>query len=294
MAMEDILPHLATGSTTVCRAWAVTRRDGVVLGFTDHDRALSFEGIEFRADSGMTARALQQSTGLSVDNTEAVGALSSDAISEADVLAGRYDAAEVRAWLVNWADVGQRVLQFRGSLGDIVRGGGVFKAEIRGLAEALNQPQGRVYQRGCSAILGDAQCKFDLDAPGFALEIEVEQVAERRLFRFAAGLGRADRWFENGRIEVLSGEAKGVLGLVREDRMIDGGRVIELWQRLGPEVATGDRIRLEPGCRKTASACRTKFNNFNNFRGFPHVPGEDWLMSYPVKASVNDGGSLFR
>ena len=130
---EDLLAHLAGGVTTLCRAWAVQRKDGTLLGFTDHDRDLRFDGIVFRAGTGMTARALVQTTGLAVDNSEAVGALSSDAVTEADLMAGRYDAAEVRCWLVNWTDVAQRLLQFRGSLGEIVRSGGAFRAELRGL-----------------------------------------------------------------------------------------------------------------------------------------------------------------
>src|SRR5690606_20469724 len=131
--------------TTCCRCWALVRRDGATLGFTDHDADLGFEGITFRADTGLSAAALQQSTGLAVDNTEARGALSSEAITEADIRAGRFDGAGVTAWLVNWADPAQRVLQFRGTLGEVTRAGGAFRAELRGLAEALNQPQGRVY-----------------------------------------------------------------------------------------------------------------------------------------------------
>lgn len=60
-------------SETIARAWAVERRDGLVLGFTDHDGALDFDGIAFRPDSGLSARALVQGLGLSVDNSEAVG-----------------------------------------------------------------------------------------------------------------------------------------------------------------------------------------------------------------------------
>ena len=123
--------HLATGATTVCRAWAVVRRDGSVYGFTDHDRDLAFEGIAFLASTGLTARALQQTTGLSVDNSEALGALSDASVSEADLLAGRFDGAEVRAWLVNWASVEDRVLQFRGTFGEVSRSGGAFQAELR-------------------------------------------------------------------------------------------------------------------------------------------------------------------
>ncbi|PZQ99741.1 MAG: hypothetical protein DI533_03560 [Cereibacter sphaeroides] len=283
--------HLASGATTVCRAWAVRRRDGVMLGFTDHDQDLSFEGMVFRADTGMTAGALQQNTGLSVDNTEAIGALSSSAVTEGDLAAGRYDGAEVRAWLVNWADVRERVLQFRGSLGEITRAGGAFRSELRGLTEALNQPQGRVYQNGCSAILGDGRCRFNLLLPGFSAEVAVGEIAERRLFRFGA-LSMTDRWFEAGRLSVLDGAAKGMIGIIKSDRLTEDGRTIELWERIGPEIMTGDRVRLEPGCDKTASTCRSKFSNFRNFRGFPHIPGEDWLISYPVSAGVNDGGSL--
>ena len=97
----ELKTHLEGAATTTCNCWALTRRDGVVLGFTDHDWPLNFEGIDFLADAGLSALALQQTTGLSVDNTEALGALNSAAIREEDIEAGRYDGAEIRAWLVN-------------------------------------------------------------------------------------------------------------------------------------------------------------------------------------------------
>ena len=287
---DGLHAHLATGATTVARAWAVVRRDGAVLGFTDHDRDLEFEGIRFRADTGMTARALMQTTGLSVDNSEAVGALSSAAVTEADLIAGRFDGAEVRAWLVNWARPEERVLQFRGTIGEIVRAGGAFRAELRGLTEALNQTQGRAYQRDCTAVLGDRQCGFDTARPGYSGEWAVEAVAEGRLFRFSDPGSFSERWFEKGRLRVLGGQAAGLFGHVKTDRITGGERVIELWEQVGVEPRAGDRVRVEPGCDKLAATCRSKFNNFINFRGFPHVPGEDWLISYPVAAGINDGG----
>lgn len=286
--------HLKTGATSVCRAWAVVRRDGKTYGFTDHDLTLKFEGIEFRADSGMSAGAIQQATGLSVDNSEAVGALSDTALREEDIQAGRFDGAEVRAWLVNWADVSQRVLQFRGTLGELKRAGGAFQAELRGLTEALNQPLGRVYQSPCAAVLGDAACKVDLTQPGYFAEVPVEEVADRKVFRFAGMTEFDDRWFERGRVVMLSGAAEGLIGLVKNDRLSGQGRMVELWEALGASVAVGDMIRLEAGCDKRNETCRLKFNNLLNFQGFPHIPGEDWLMGYPADGQVLDGGSLFR
>ena len=295
MGKPELLDHMAGGSTTLCRAWAVTRRDGVELGFTDHDRDLSFADIVFKADTGLTAKALQQSTGLSVDNSEAMGALSDAAISEADILAGRYDGAEVRSWLVNWANVGDRMLVFRGALGEITRAGGAFHAELRGLAEKLNQVQGRVYHRHCAAVLGDGACKVDLSSPGFAADLVVERIEDRATLIFADLDTFADRWFERGRLLVQSGAAIGLSAAIKADRILpDGRRRVELWQRLGADLAPGDQIRLEAGCDKRSTTCRQKFNNFMNFRGFPHIPGEDWMTSYPTSASVNDGGSLGR
>lgn len=291
---EGLYTHLESGTTTVCRAWAIERVDGAVFGFTDHDRDFTFEGIAFRADTGLTARALQQTTGLSVDNSEAIGALSAAAVTEVDLLAGRYDGAKLRGWLVNWTNPDERILQFRGSLGEIVRAGGAFQAELRGLTEALNQPQGRAYQRGCSAVLGDRQCRFDLTIPGFAVEAPVETVEGRRVFHFGALTGFDDRWFEKGRLIVKSGLARSVVGVIKNDRLTATGRAVELWQALGPEIAVGDTVRLEAGCDRSADTCRFKFTNFLNFRGFPHIPGEDWLTSFPASGGMNDGGSLVR
>jgi uncharacterized phage protein (TIGR02218 family) len=289
MSADRLSARLAAGAAALCRCWAVVRADGVVFGFTDHDRDLAFEGITFHADSGMSARALAQSTGLSVDNTEALGALSDSAVTEEDIVAGRFDGAEVRAWLVDWTDVAARQMLFRGQIGELTRSGGAFTAELRGLTEALNQPQGRVYQAVCSAVLGDAACKVDLAAPGYAAERAVETVKEGRIFHFADFAGFDDRWFEKGRLEVLSGAAKGLVVVVKNDRLSALSRTIELWEALPTPVATGDLLQFTAGCDKRADTCRLKFHNLLNFRGFPHIPGEDWLTTAPQRAGGGAG-----
>jgi uncharacterized phage protein (TIGR02218 family) len=282
MTREALLEHLTSGTTTVCRAWTITRRDGQVLGFTDHDRDVEIDGVFCRADSGMTARVLQQTTGLSVDNTEAFGALSATSITEADLMAGRFDGAEVRAFLANWQSPGDFIEQFRGYLGEVTRSGGAFKAELRGLSERLNRPHGMAYTPGCSAVLGDSRCGFNLDQPGYSVVTTVEVVDEDRVFALGGVTALDDRWFEGGRFEVVTGLAAGLVGVVKNDRQHGPRRLIELWQSIGAAVTVGDTVRLRAGCDKSANTCRVKFLNFLNFRGFPHIPGEDWLASYPV------------
>lgn len=287
----ELKAHMAGGETTLCRCWAIARRDGVAFGFTDHDLPLQFEGVDFKPDTGLTAYALQQSTGLSVDNTEALGAISDASITEADIEAGRFDGADVRCWLVNWAAPDQRLLQFRGSIGELRRAGGAFQAELRGLTEGLNAPQGRIYQKPCTAVLGDVTCRFDLNDPGYAVELAVEDVVDQGRLAWAALDGFAPDWFARGRLSVLSGAATGLWAAIKQDRAQAGRREIALWTPLRAPIAAGDLVRLEAGCDKRSETCRLKFNNLLNFQGFPDIPGEDWMVAYPRSGNPNTGGS---
>ncbi|NHX28275.1 DUF2163 domain-containing protein, partial [Escherichia coli] len=164
----------------------------------------------------------------------------------------RYDGARISAWLVNWADPEQRILQFAGEIGEMVRAGGAFRAELRGLTEMLNLPQGRVYQHACSAVLGDAACGFDINNAGYSTEVSCENVTDSRVFLFS-GLGGFDaRWFEAGTLHVLSGDGAGLVGVIKNDRQDGHTRRIELWESLRVDVWPGDKLRLVAGCDKRA------------------------------------------
>jgi uncharacterized phage protein (TIGR02218 family) len=289
----ELQAGLDGGATTLCRCWLVRRRDGAALGFTDHDADVTFDGVVFRASSGMDATALQAATGLSVDNAQAMGALSATAVSEADVRAGRYDRAEIWHWLVDWARPDLRVLQFRGSFGEIRRTDGAFEVELRGLAEALNAPVGRSVLRTCDRALGDAKCGFDVTQPGFSGEGEVVEAADGSLI--ASGLdGFEDGWFAQGVLTWLTGGNVGEAAAVKADALRAGVRRLALWQAPGRPAVAGERFRVVAGCDKRAATCLGKFGNFINFRGFPHLPGEDWVTAYPKDGANHDGRSLLR
>jgi len=293
MSLAALHAHLKTGLTQTCHCWAITRRDGVVLGFTDHDRDLAFAGIVFKADSGMSARVVSQTTGLAVDNTEAVGALSDDRITATDIAVGRYDNAEVKIWQVQWDNVAARALRFRGNLGEITRTGGAFQADLRGLSERLNQPQGRSYLKTCTAVLGDAACRVDtVNDLRFVTEIEIDRTTDGQNFDVVTPTAFNDHWFAGGVITGLRGAAQGLSAVIKRDDLSGGRRLIGLWQPLGISIALGDRFRLVAGCDKQGKTCREKFANFANFQGFPHIPGDDWMLAVPRASGTNDGGSL--
>jgi uncharacterized phage protein (TIGR02218 family) len=244
---------------------------------------LGFEDMEFRPQAGLSAGMLLQGTGLAVDNGDAMGVLSSDAISAADLEAGRFDGAEVTVWIVNWRKVAERRVLFAGSLGEVRRGAGAFHAELRGLTEGLNRVGGQAYMRPCTAVLGDARCRVNLGAAGYRFNWTAETVERGQRFVFAGSGGVQARWFERGRLCVLSGAGAGLEGVIKHDQTDEAGqRVIELWEPVRALVMAGDMIRLEAGCDKRSETCRSKFANIANFRGFPFVPGEDWLVAIPA------------
>ena len=156
---------LNSGVTTLARCWKLTRRDGVVMGFTDHDRDLIIDGVTFRAGTGFTSSEAASRFGLAVDGAEISGALADESLTDADLAAGRYDAARIETWLVDWSDPSLKVLTARATLGEVKREGQAFSAELRGLADLLSQESGRLYTAKCGADLGDIRCKVDLTDP---------------------------------------------------------------------------------------------------------------------------------
>ena len=209
--------RVESGAVRLCHVWVLERRDGMRLGFTDHDRDLEMvldQGVVVcRAASGWS-----QGSGEALARTEAggfsaSGALDDEAITEVDILAGLYDAARVELWRVDWGDVTARVRLWVGSLVRIRREAGRFVADLEGPMAALDRVVGRTYGQDCDAVLGDARC----------------------------GLTAAQ---------------------------IDGRKCDRRW-----------------------ATCGGVFGNSVNFRGFPDVPGDDFIMVRPVNGARHDGGS---
>jgi uncharacterized phage protein (TIGR02218 family) len=284
--------HLDSGTTTLCHCWKIATVGGDIMGFTDHDRDLVFDGVTFEAQAGFNASEIESSLGLSIDNLDASGALSSERLSEARLKAGDLDNAAVEVWRVNWQDVSQRILLRKGHLGEVTHGGLGFTAEVRGLAHLLNQPKGRVFQFGCDAVLGDARCGVNLETAAFRSAGSVISAEENR-WLIVAGLDTyEDNWFARGTLSWTTGANMGRLAEVKFHRQSGTQVLVELWQEMPEPVAAGDGFLIRAGCDKQLSTCQAKFGNVVNYRGFPHIPGDDFVLSYATRDDPsNDGQS---
>jgi uncharacterized phage protein (TIGR02218 family) len=290
---SELQAKLDSGVTTLCRCWRLTRADGVVQGFTDHDEDVVLDGLTCRAGTGLTGSEATARLGLSVTGSEMSGALADDSLTEADLAAGRYDAASIEMLLVDWSEPALFVQMSKGVLGEVRREGAAFAAEVRGLSDRLNQESGRRYTATCSADLGDGRCAIDLSSAAYRGTGAITTLGGTSGFS-AAGLDAfAAGWFSAGRLEWTSGANAGLAVEVKSHRVTDDGVAIDLWQAMPEPLATGDAFSVTAGCDKRFETCRGRFDNEVNFRGFPHIPGNDFVTRYAVSGEPgNTGRSL--
>jgi uncharacterized phage protein (TIGR02218 family) len=280
--------HLDSGGTRMVPCWYLKRRDGATLRGTEATRDLVLTTGDFdipgtyKATSNITASDIRYSRDMSVDNSEVTGGLDVDglalSIDAAEAEGGRFDGAGVLLFLCRWdaPDDGQIILQ-RGTLGILQQDSdGQYKAELRGLAQALQKPMVPTYGPTCDADLGDSRCGVDVEA--LTISSSVESVSDGSRARFTdSTTGFASGYFSGGHLTWDSGENQ---GLSMDVRSFDGEAFV-LTEPMSYEITAGDQYSIYPGCDKTRATCAGKFNNIVNFRGFPDIPGRDALVKGP-------------
>jgi len=284
---------LNSGVTTLARCYVLRRMDSVTLGFTDHDMDIDISGTLCRAGTGLSASEVTTRLGMAVDGAEVLGALSDEALTEDDLAAGRYDGASVETWLVDWSEPSLRVLLSKDTLGEVRRESRAFSAELRSVMARLNMETGRFYTATCSADLGDARCTVALGSPGLTGSGTVSALLGASSFT-ASGLGGyADGWFTAGKLTFTGGANAGCAIEVKSHRAAATAS-FTLWQRPSQPIAAGDTFAVSAGCDKRFATCRDRFANAVNFRGFPHIPGNDFVMRYPNQGEPGNTGESLR
>ncbi|MCO6389502.1 DUF2163 domain-containing protein [Aliihoeflea aestuarii] len=271
--------------TTFCFCWRVTKTDGQVLGFTDHDRRLDFQDTPFEPQSGFSQSEAQSSLGLAVDTAEIEGALSSDRLSEQDIDAGLFDGAKVETFKVDWRDPDAAKLIRVSAIGKIIRRDGTLVAELESLTRNLDRPAGRYLRRSCDAELGDVRCGVQMSGASMMAQGTVIARQGDATYEVAGLDGFADGWFTAGHLKAGSMSVR-----VTNHRRATAGVLVSLAK--GRELEAGAVFSIRVGCDKSFATCRDKFSNTANFRGFPHLPGNDAAYGYVNEDGVFDGGAF--
>lgn len=259
--------------TTIALCWRIDRRDGVTIGLTDHDRDLTVDGLVHRAAPGMMPSAIKRSDGLDADTMDITGALTSSAINEQDLIAGRWDGARVRVFVIDWTGGGDRVPIGEGLIGAVETRENGCTAELRGASALLARPVVEQTSPDCRAELGDKRCR-------------VAMAGRRRLARVTTASGGtiavdaiepSANAYGGGLIRWIGGANAGLEGAIAQS----DGAVVTLRAAPPFAAAAGDRCELIEGCDKRIETCTARFANAVNFRGEPYLPGIDLLTRYP-------------
>lgn len=275
----NVQTHLDTDYQTLAFCVKLTRADSTVMGFTSHDKDLSFGGVTYEAASALDATAVRSSIGTgSTDNFEMMGLLQSDKIDADDLRSGLYDGAEIIGSLVNWASVGDgAIVLLKGHIGNITIKDDIFTCEFRSLSQAFNNQIVEVTTPLCRvAKLGDARCGITLG--DYQFPEEVEAVTDSHELKFSDDEVVTAGYYTYGRIIWLTGDNAGFVTAIKE-HTLDSGNVLSLQEAPPYPVQVGDTATLEAGCDRRIETCAARFSNAVNFRGEPYLPGNSTVMT---------------
>ncbi len=282
--------HLNQSTTSLCKCWRLTTRSGEVFGFTDHDQALFFDDILHKAKSGGALAGQSASAGVSTDNSQFDAILNDDDLREIDLLNGKFDQAAFEVWLVNWQDLSQRALLNTGYIGEIQHTPNGFIAEFRGVKHQLNRQIGRLYQKNCDATLGDTRCQIDLSQPHFSESMTIIARVSNHSVMTSTLTNLSAKHLAHGRLKFTSAPFASLAKTILSAREVEGGTELTLLEPLPIGDITGQAIELQVGCDKTVKTCTERFSNILNFQGFPHIPGNDFVLQVPGRGEGHDGG----
>ena len=266
--------HLNGEVTTLATCWKIMRSDATVMGFTDHDVDIVYDGVTYESSLGVDPSALKSTASASVDNLDVMGFLDSNGITDADILAKKYDNAEVYIFMVNYNDLTMGDIKLaRGRIGEIEVRDDIYVAEFRSLSQALQQKIGERFSTKCRADLGDSRCGVTLAT--YTASETVTSVTDRANFT-ASGLMEANGYYDFGLLTWTSGNNN---GYSMEVKIYTVG-VIELVEKMPYDIEAGDGFDVYAGCDKSLATCKATFDNVINFRGEPYIPGQDEVLRF--------------
>ncbi len=265
--------HLAGEVTQLATCWKITRRDSMVLGFTDHPSDLTVSGVLYQAALGYSATDVSTSSDLAVDNLDLQAFIDSPSITEPDLMAGIWDYASIEIFEVITSNLSAGVRRLRrGRIGEVSLGRTTFEAELRGLSQAFTQQLCELTSPTCRAALGDTRCGVNLGP--ITVTGTVTSITSALVWTDSSRAEAAD-FFKYAKLTWTSGANA---GYSMEVKAHAAGGIITMQLPMPYPIAVGDAYSLPPGCDKLLATCVTKFSNVVRFRGEPHLPGQDELL----------------
>jgi len=287
---NEMQTHLESEVTTLAMCWKITRVDTEEFFFTNHDVDIPYLGDTYQAPLGMLPTTLEQSEQLNVDNMEAVTFFETGHIIPEDIEAGLFDYATMDVFLLNYEDttMGTIILAEGWKLGQVELRDNAFTAEMRSKSQHLQQNVCEMYSASCRAQLGDARCGIDIDdsAGTYWIESAVTSVVDskKKFIDTDTIESGGDDVYRFGKLTWLDAPSSATSAHANagyEMEIKSWNAVTGLFTLFLPmpfDIESGDNYHLTQGCDKKLETCRDTYDNVDNFRGEPYVPGMDKMM----------------
>ena len=271
---QKTLEALAAKNAILCTHTKITRKDGHVVRMVDLDQISTVDGQSYYPGGGERT-AIKVTATTDADNVDITGLYKEGLIERDDLMSGLYDFAEVEIFLAFFGNPDLDIIPMvRGVFGDVDIRSGDYTIKVEGLTHALKNTVGIFTGPTCRAFFGDSQCKINL--ADHNVKTTITAIIDPRTF----SVGVSDLTNYNaGLMKIASGTAAGQSGEIRTARA--GTVTTYLPFVITPKV--GDMVTLIRGCNKSRATCRDVYDNLNNFRGEPDLPGTDEILSPSIK-----------
>ena len=256
-----------------------------MLAYTDHDQDITYDAVDYLSTAGYIPSSVETKSNLDEESLSINGAFEVGNLARTDLLAGKYDYAQIEIFILNYADTSQGKLDsIQGRFGQVNFDDNQFTVNAHSNTKLFGQTVGRTYTTGCVADLGDSECGIAL--ANYTETGTVLTVTDQHTFTAsitdANGNGiTVDDWFTAGLLTWTGGDNDGRQIEVRQ-HSYSSGHTISLQENMFYTIQAGDTFSIYAGCRKRAILdCKTKFSNLANHRGFKYIPTFDQLTKTP-------------
>lgn len=270
--MRTISPALKAeiSNGRIARLLKITCKNGQVFAFTDSDKDLLVDGLNYVPAPGLASVRYTATSNVEISNQE-IGAAMVD-VPEEDLIGGVFDSATIEASWCSWFDPSLgKVLVFSGTLGEVSWDERGFMADIVSYVKALERNIGWTYTSSCrhelfGSVVPGRLGACTLSASAFTFTGTITSVQTNK-WKFTTNLTQADGYFSSGQLTFTSGNNSGLSVTAKKQT----GGLIELFIPTAFTTQVGDTFTIMAGCDKTPATCQSKFNNVANFGGFPHI-----------------------
>lgn len=181
------------------------------------------------------------------------------------------------------SDLDEFQVCWKGRVAAAEASGDAVTLECEDIFTSMRRPGNRArYQKGCRHALYSPQCGVN----DYDYAVSVEIVAQDGFTITVEGIAdsagdstsdvQGGDYFIGGVVELTDGSRRAIIG--------QSGTVLTLISQFDTiDIdSVGASAILYPGCKHNTSDCKNKFDNLNNYGGFPYIPGKN-----PFANSVN-------